>query len=57
MDSMEPIDPLDGTDFRRRPHRCWDAVHLHALFQLPNRRLSSCVSLLDNFESQTERTS
>lgn len=44
MDSLESIGPLDGTHSRRRPYWCWDAVYFHALLQLLDRRLSSCVS-------------
>jgi hypothetical protein len=43
MDSLESVDPLDGPDGCRHPHRRWNAHHLHALFQLPGRRLSSDV--------------
>jgi len=45
MDSLESVDTLDGPDVCRYPHRRWNAVHLHALFQLPGRRLSSDVSV------------
>ena len=46
MDSLESISPLDGTHRRRHPYWCWDAVYLHALLQLLDRCLSSCVSLV-----------
>jgi hypothetical protein len=47
MDSLESVNPLDGTHSRRHTHWIWDAVHLHALLQLLDRCLSSCVSFTD----------
>lgn len=44
MDSLESVSPLDGTHSRRHTYWCWDAVHLHALLQLLDRCLPSCVS-------------
>jgi hypothetical protein len=44
MDSMESINPLDGTDSRGHTNRLRNAVHLHALLQLPDRFLPPGVS-------------
>ena len=44
MDSLESVIPLDGTHRRRHTYWFWNVVHLHALLQLLDRCLSSCVS-------------
>jgi hypothetical protein len=36
MDSMEPVSSLDGTYGEWYTYRFRDAVHLHALLQLPD---------------------
>lgn len=46
MDSLESVNSLDSTHGRRHTYWFWDAVHLHALLQLLDRCLPSCVSLI-----------